>query len=400
MKIKLLLFFLILTSFGILPSCEKEYSSENDYFPGTNSGVAIFTYSDSSGNCANAVINGTYKAGVATTESNTVNLKVSVSTIGTYAVSTETVNGIIFSGSGTFTSTGVQTIILFANGTPTIAGTYVYGLKSNGCFFSIPFSEATNNNNSAVFTFPSAPNECDQVKVNGIYIVGDSLNVSHTVIGIQVNVTNPGNYYLSTVPSNGISFTGSGTFSTIGLQTVNLSGSGAPITSGQFNYSPGNNGCYFTISVLPDSPIFTDFIKCKINGVSVTFNDSVLFKETQIPGITPVPEVTGLDISGKVSNSSSPENILISLSKVGTSIIPGEIFDQTEFTNGKLYLVSYTDANAIPWNAVPSNGITPFTITVTSKTATRVQGTFSGTLSDTAGKIRIVTEGVFSIPIE
>ncbi|WP_333596623.1 hypothetical protein [Chryseobacterium flavum] len=69
--------------------------------------------------CGTATVNGVYKVGTALTASNTITLPVNVTVLGSYTVTTNTVDGISFSGSGTFTSTGNQNITLSGTGTPT-----------------------------------------------------------------------------------------------------------------------------------------------------------------------------------------------------------------------------------------------------------------------------------------
>lgn len=68
--------------------------------------------------CGSAIVNGVYKVGIALTASNTITLPVNVSSLGSYTVTTNTVDGISFSGSGTFTATGNQNITLSGTGTP------------------------------------------------------------------------------------------------------------------------------------------------------------------------------------------------------------------------------------------------------------------------------------------
>lgn len=388
----------------LLASCEKEYSEENGNGlgtgTGTSSGTAVYSFSGSPGNCSTPQIRGTYQAGIATTIANTIVLKVTVVTSGTYIISTATINGIIFTATGTFSTAGLQTIQLFASGIPTVAGSFNYIPGTNGCSYTILFTGG--NTSSAIFTFPTAPNACNAVTVNGAYNAGAALTSTNTVAGIQVNVTTPGTYYLSTVPNNGISFSGSGSFTTTGLQTITLAGSGTPITSGTFNYSPGNNGCSFAITILPADPLPTNYIKCKIDGISTTFTDMVFFSETATPASPPVPATISLDISGNVSTSSN-ENISLSIAKLGTAIAKGDVFDPNGFTSGKIYSVNYTNAAGVSLVATSGVSVTPFTITVTSKTATRVQGTFSGTVSDTGapgGNVKIITEGTFSVPAQ
>ncbi|WP_313000579.1 hypothetical protein [Chryseobacterium gleum] len=69
--------------------------------------------------CGSATVNGVYKVGTALTASNTITLPVNVTALGSYTVTTNTVDGISFSGSGTFTATGNQNITLSGKGTPT-----------------------------------------------------------------------------------------------------------------------------------------------------------------------------------------------------------------------------------------------------------------------------------------
>jgi hypothetical protein len=66
---------------------------------------------------------------------------------------------------------------------------------------------------------------------------------------VSVNIISPGNYTISTQQINGISFLASGTFTTTGIQSVQLNGSGTPIASGTFIYTPGVSSC--SITVLP-----------------------------------------------------------------------------------------------------------------------------------------------------
>lgn len=69
--------------------------------------------------CGSAVVNGVYKKGTALTSTNTITLPVNVSSLGSYSITTNTVDGISFSVSGTFTSTGSQAVTLTGTGTPT-----------------------------------------------------------------------------------------------------------------------------------------------------------------------------------------------------------------------------------------------------------------------------------------
>ncbi|AZB09158.1 hypothetical protein EG344_10135 [Chryseobacterium sp. G0162] len=69
--------------------------------------------------CGSATVNGVYKVGTNLTASNTITLPVNVSALGSYTITTNTVDGISFSASGTFTATGTQNITLNGSGAPT-----------------------------------------------------------------------------------------------------------------------------------------------------------------------------------------------------------------------------------------------------------------------------------------
>jgi hypothetical protein len=83
-------------------------------------------------NCAQAsagtmTINSGYTAGSVT---QTVRLNVTV--VGSYSITTNTIAGVTFSASGTFASTGIQDVVLVATGTPNASGTYTYTATLSG----------------------------------------------------------------------------------------------------------------------------------------------------------------------------------------------------------------------------------------------------------------------------
>lgn len=107
---------------------------------GTNGSTSGYTLVSSGSNCSDVVIGGYYNTGVALTNTNKVTIKVNVTKTGTWSVTTETVNGMKFSGSGTFTTTGAQTIVLTGSGTPTDVGSIAFPIiaGSSDCTFYIP----------------------------------------------------------------------------------------------------------------------------------------------------------------------------------------------------------------------------------------------------------------------
>jgi hypothetical protein len=153
------LFIFLLAGF-LFTSCEKELSEENGGIQtGVVGGTAVYNLDGSPGTCIVATVNGDYKVGTAMNISNTITLSVNVTTIGTYTISTNALNGISFSGAGAFVATGQQTITLTGSGTAIAAGTFTYAFGANGCSFS--------------------------VTVNGSNIVTDSFYYDINVNGVQ-----------------------------------------------------------------------------------------------------------------------------------------------------------------------------------------------------------------------
>ena len=104
------------------------------------------TYVIQSGqNLCVGTVAGSYTAGTPLDASNTYTLLVYVATVGNYTISTQTIDGVIFYGTGEFTSTGDQNVTLTAEGTPTSVGSFTMSpeivgpapLGGKGCDFTM-----------------------------------------------------------------------------------------------------------------------------------------------------------------------------------------------------------------------------------------------------------------------
>ena len=82
--------------------------------------------------CSSTTSNGTYSIGNPLIGSNTITINVLVNVIEAYTISTNTVNGYSFSGSGVFGSIGLNTITLTGVGTPTLAQTDTFTITFVG----------------------------------------------------------------------------------------------------------------------------------------------------------------------------------------------------------------------------------------------------------------------------
>jgi hypothetical protein len=213
-------------------------------------GTALYTLGGSPGNCAVSNITGNYVTGLAMAANNKVEMTVNVTTPGTYIIRGTSINGVNFDTSGTFANPGIQNIFLKGNGTPLAAGQFNYPVTNGAtnCNFSITYTTVITN---ATYTLSGTPGNCTGAAVSGTYTAGTVLNASNKAI-INVNVTSPGNYSITTTIINGISFTATGTFNITGLQQVTLAGTGTPVAAGTFNYplTGGGNTCNFSVTTM------------------------------------------------------------------------------------------------------------------------------------------------------
>lgn len=236
----------------LLIACQKEVSFEQGTSTASVGSLAV----DGSGNCLGAVVAGTYFKDTAIKASNYVDVSVQVDTTGSYTISSDTVNGYYFKATGTFTTTGTQTVRLVGGGKPLAAGTNIFTVSYNGtfCEFSVTVVAAgPPPGGSAVFTI-----SCTGATPTGTYVVGTALTAGNTIT-LNVNITTIGSWSVTTAPAvNGITFSGTGTFAAAGTGTITLTGSGTPTAAGThtFTVTGGTGTCTFqttTISVaIPD----------------------------------------------------------------------------------------------------------------------------------------------------
>ncbi len=191
---------------------------------------------------------GSYSVNTALDSTNQIFVNVSVTSPGTYTLSTTAVNGMTFSASGNFVSPGSYTVLLEGQGTPTTTGTFnvvVNGGSGTGCTSVINVNNGSPTG-QAIYTLACNP------QVTGTYFIGLPLTPNNSGIIFTANVTTPGNYSITTTnPVNGMQFSNAGVFQTAGVQTVVLVGSGVPINAGAYVFTLQNSGaaCSFTVLV-------------------------------------------------------------------------------------------------------------------------------------------------------
>jgi hypothetical protein len=211
-------------------------------------------------NCGGALA-GDYVASVAMTAANIKTATVTVLTPGDYTATTDEVNGVKFSTDATISSVGAGAQIrLQASGTPLDPGTFTYTLIISGqsCTFNVTYAS------------PPAPILNGQVNcsgsASGTYTTNNATTAAHSM-SLTVTPTGIGYYNYTAGPVNGVTFAASGNF-TAGdvntVKTITLQASGAPVDSGNFNYTVSGtnitNACSFTVAVVQERQFATALI--------------------------------------------------------------------------------------------------------------------------------------------
>jgi hypothetical protein len=237
--------------------CQKELSFEGV----ASDGKAVGSLKSSSGICLPGLIFGSFTKDSALKATNLIELYAEISKTGTYIIKSDTVAGFYFSGSGTVTSTGINTIQINAFGTPTIAGpiTFTFTFGASVCTIIVYVTDVTPPPTAYTFTCAGTTSG------TGIYTEGTAVGAQHTVT-LNVAVTAPGPWSINIAAINGISFSGSGTFTSTGFAQVTLTASGAPVAASPptYNYTVTNgaSSCAFSITVmaLPPPPANLDYV--------------------------------------------------------------------------------------------------------------------------------------------
>lgn len=347
--------------------------------------TAVFTYAGAPATCTAPAISGTYAAGVAMGSSNYVDLAVNVTTPGAYTVSTNSTNGMSFSGSGAFTTTGAQVLRLIGNGTPASQGTFAF-TPAGGCSFSITVGAPPP---PASFTYA-----CTPASISGSFVAGTALTSASTIT-VDVNVTVAGAYSVSTTSSNnnGVTFSGSGVFTGTGAKTIVLTSTNTPTAAGTFTYTPTGAGCSFNVTYTGGGGGGGgDFIKCTIDGVVTNFavNPFGTNDNASAPYI--------IDVDADLT--SGGDNFAITITDENNPVVTGFDYGNRNLLAfpTKYCEISYSTGAGNPYGSSITNN--SFVVRLTSLSATTVTGTFSGKVYadfGTGTSFKTITNGTFSI---
>lgn len=351
--------------------------------PAGSGGPADFTLEGAPNACTNANVQGTYVLNTALSGSNQVVLNVNVITIGTYNIST-TFQGMTFSAAGAFATTGATTVTLQGSGTPTTAGTNTVPVTvgSSTCSFDVTVESA------ATGTLGGGGGTCTPATISGTYTVGTPLTASNT-IGIELTITGPGAYNITTNTVAGISFSASGNASSAGTVPVTLVGSGTPTAGGMqtFTVSFGGSTCTFTIEVTGGGGgSFAWSFKQGTNTYQGGINNSSFMS---------IAGFTTFSFSGSTANS---ETLVATIIDLGGGINNGETYNTSQSTNNNGAFI-FNDSGGDIWTADPmtSGASIIYTVTTHNATTKTITGTFSGTVKDGSNNTLAITEGAFTV---
>lgn len=320
----------------------------------STSSVAIYSMTGAPNTCSGAIVNGSYTAGTPLDASNTVRMNVNVITSGAYTIAATPNNGMFFTTSGVFTTTGAQTITLIGNGTPAAAGAFNIsaGSANSTCTFSITVAPA-GGGTPASYTLGGAPGSCTGVVLNGTYAAGAVMTSANTAT-VNVNVTTSGTYTVSTTAVNGVTFSGIGTFATTGAQTVVLTATGTPTASGPFNFpiTGGGNTCTFPITFVAGA-------------------NQAVYTLSGAPGACTIATISGTYSSGTVLTAANTVTVQVNVTTIGSYNLSTNTVNGMTFAKSGTFTVLGIQPVVLAGTGTPLNtGIHTFTPVVGTSSCT------------------------------
>ncbi|WP_412476484.1 beta strand repeat-containing protein [Flavobacterium sp. TBRC 19031] len=229
---------------------------------------------------AGTLTKGTAASGVTQT------ITATVTTAGTYSI-TATANGVTFTGTGTFAGTGSQAIVLTASGTPTAAGSNSFTLSTTpGCSFTRSTIDAGSGGTAAVSSW-----DCTGT-LTGVAAVG--VPVSGLTKVVTATVSTAGSYSVSAT-ANGITFSGSGTFSGTGSQAITLTATGTPTAAGTNSFTINSTpSCSFDVTTKTLTAVDYAFVMRSGSVQTITSANTDVVFDNKIAGNLPYNTSTGV----------------------------------------------------------------------------------------------------------
>lgn len=202
---------------------------------------------------------GTYTQGTALNNTNTYTVSLNISEPGTYLILLHTGNGYSYSGSGVFTETGNQLVVLEGQGSP------VNGPTENAVTVKFNGVDVVPNCNLPKITVAGASTQfnvkCNEAVVNGNYYANLAVSGEHYVDIPVSNVVTPGAIVLETPSINGVKFSTGSINITSSTTSIRFYAQGTPSAMGSSTYTfaipttPAAN-CSFVVNVMSGKGTF------------------------------------------------------------------------------------------------------------------------------------------------
>jgi hypothetical protein len=251
----------------------------------------------------------------------------------------------------------------------------------------------------AAAKFELTSTSCSSATFQGGYYTGVALSTANTVT-ISVNVISPGTYTITTGKSNGISFSGSGTFTTTGVQQITLYGLGTPGNDAAANVpiEIGSSKCSLHIDVTAPPPTSGSWSFTRGDVTySGTFGNHNSFGDDLVSGKV-------MMLYGSASTADTTFRIDVHFNGSPSQPIPGNyVSEPNSFAINSTEVTLYTDlppnAKFIYYEKCGTCALAnlKMTVTISSYDATTktVGGTFSGNAWDKNGNVVSITNGKF-----
>jgi hypothetical protein len=246
--------------------------------------------------------------------------------------------------------------------------------------------------------FELTSTSCTSASFQGTYYKGTTLG-SANIVTVSVNVISPGTYTITTGQSDGISFSGNGTFTTTGVQQVTLFGSGTPgnDTAANMAIEAGTSKCNLHVGVSAPPPITSSWSFTE-GGVTYSgiFGNLNSFGDDLVSG-------KAMILYGKSSADTTFE-IIVHFNGSPSQPIPGNyVSEPNSFSINSTEVQMYTDlpptAKYIYYEKCGTCALSNLKLTVTissyDATTKTVTGTFSGNAWNKNGDVVNITNGKF-----
>lgn len=232
-------------------------------------------------------------------ENLTQELTVDVTRVGTYSFSTfkdaltlENAdlgnNRITYAKSGTFTNTGIQTVVLTASGTPkafSSESSWTINTTPTVTFTRIVLHGSTNGS-GVVTKYEKSGGQIGGNMKKGILVSG----VSQVIVTTNQTCSSCGSYDIAAT-NNGVTFSAQGNLNVNGSNNITLTASGTPISVGSFSY---------VLNTVPSVTFTITTIDPSTNGTAAMSFNSIISSTGTLRKDTPV--LTGVNAPKTIVN--------------------------------------------------------------------------------------------------